>query len=312
MSTPNSAPMRRSAHPVLIALATIGSLALLIAVAFWLFVFLLTRSGVSVPVVLGGEKIGVVEVKGIISEPEAALKALREFGRAEDVRAVVVRIDSPGGAVGASQEIFQEIRRLDQKKPVVASLGTVAASGGYYAALGARRIVANPGTVTGSIGVIMKIPNVGPLLEKVGIKTTVLKSGALKDLGPTTRDLTPEERVVLEGVMHDVHRQFVDAVVESRGLDEEHVEVLADGRILSGRQAREVDLVDELGNFGVAVDLAANLANVTGELRLVYPRKDRFSLIRELLEEEGAQGLTHILSRLLQSTSPGLAFEWRE
>jgi protease-4 len=284
----------------LIVLATIGGLALTTMVAFFTLIFWVSRGGVSTPSVIPGDRIGVVQVKGVIAEPEGALKALRAFGRNDDVKAVVVRIDSPGGAVGASQELYEEIRRLDGEKPVVASLVTVAASGGYYAAVGARHIVSNPGTVTGSIGVIMKIPNVASLLEKLGIRTTVVKSGALKDLGSVTRDLTAEEVDVLEEVLVDVHRQFIQAISESREMPEGEVEPLADGRIFSGRQALDAGLVDELGNLSVAVERAASLAGLSGEPTLVYPQRDRLSILKELLGE-APEGLVRFVEGLVAS-----------
>lgn len=305
MNEAQAATASRPRSVLLIVLATIGGLALLTMVAFFLAVFWMTKGGVSVPAVSRVDKLGILEVKGVIAESEETLKTLREFRDRADVKGVVVRIDSPGGAVGASQEIYEELRRLDKEKPVVASLATVAASGGYYVSIGARHIVADPGTVTGSIGVIMKIPNVGALLEKLGIKTTVVKSGALKDLGSVTRDLTEEEKGVLEGVLRDVHEQFVGAVAESRELSKEEVAALADGRIMSGRQALDASLVDELGNFSVACDRAAALAGIEGTPELLYPRKDKLSLLRQLMEEEGAKSLLRILNQLLGASAYG-------
>ncbi len=271
-------------------------------VAFFLLVFYATRGGMTgSPVTIDGEGVGVVEIKGTIQDPEEILKALREFKQNENVKAVVVRIDSPGGAVGASQEIYQEIKRVDADKPVVASLGNIAASGGYYVALGARYIVANPGTVTGSIGVIMKIPNFKQLLKKVGIDTTVIKSGKLKDLGSVTRELSEEEKRVLEEVMNDVHLQFMEDVSASRQIPQDRVRTLADGRIFSGRQALKEKLVDELGNFSVAIDKAASLASLEGEPQLIYPKKDRFFIFREMLENEGARIIQKALEGILVS-----------
>ncbi|HID98009.1 MAG TPA: signal peptide peptidase SppA [Thermodesulfobacteriaceae bacterium] len=295
---------RRASSSFLIVFATIGGLAVLSAVAFFILVFWISRGISPVPPVSGGgEKIGVVEIKGVIADPEKILKDLRGFGEDQDVSAVVVRINSPGGAVGASQEIFQEIRRLDSRKPVVASFGSVAASGGYYASLGARRIVANPGTVTGSIGVIMKIPNIGPLLEKLGIRTTVIKSGALKDLGSVTREMTPEERDVVEGIMNDIQGQFVADVASSRKISEDKVIPVADGRIISGRQALDLGLVDELGNFSTAVERAASLAGVQGRPVLVYPREDRFTMLRKFLEEGSANAMVRFFRQV--AAAPG-------
>jgi len=298
--TQDQAPPRTTSAFVIV-LATIGGLALFFMVILFSLAFLLGRAGVSGPVVGGADKIGVVEIKGIITDSEGTLKNLRDFAFRSDVKAVVVRIDSPGGAVGASQEMYEEIRRLDGKKPVVASLATLAASGGYYAALGARHIVADPGTVTGSIGVIMKIPNFQTLLEKLGIRVTVVKSGALKDLGSVTEELGDEERAVLESVMQDIHRQFIRAVAESRQISEEDVVPLADGRIFSGAQALEHRLVDELGNFSKAVDLAAEMAGIDGPPALLYPRKDTFLLLRQFIEQEGAQILVRAFLDMIDS-----------
>ncbi|MEA3386364.1 MAG: signal peptide peptidase SppA [Thermodesulfobacteriota bacterium] len=293
----------RSAHPLLVALATIGVFTILITVAFFLLILWATKGGITSPSIYNGDKIGVVDIKGLITEPAATIKALRDFRYDHKIKAVVIRINSPGGAVGASQELYEEIQRLDQEKPVVASLATVAASGGYYASLGARYIVANPGTVTASIGVIMKVPNIEGLLEKFGIKTTVVKSGTFKDLGSITRDMTEDERTLLQGVMQDIQKQFVTAVATSRKLPEEQVSAIADGRIMTGHQALDAKLVDQLGNFSVAVDKASGLAGIEGRPELVYPRKDRISIMRELLQEEGAKTLGNALRQLLGSSA---------
>ncbi len=294
---------RRYAHPLLVALATIGVFTVLITVAFFLLILWTTRGGITSPSIYHGDKIGVVDIKGLITEPEAIIKALRDFRYNQKIKAVVIRINSPGGAVGASQELYEEILRLDREKPVVASLATVAASGGYYASLGARHIVANPGTVTASIGVIMKVPNIEGLLEKLGIKTTVVKSGTFKDLGSITRDMTEDEQTLLQGVMQDIQKQFVTAVAKNRKLPEDQVSAIADGRIMTGHQALDAKLVDELGNFSVAVDKAAGLAGIEGRPELVYPKKDRISIMRELLQEEGAKTLGNALRQLLGSST---------
>ena len=294
---------RRHAHPLLVALATIGVFTVLITVAFFLLILWTTKGTITGPSIYHGDKVGVVDIKGLITEPEATIKVLRNFRYDQKIKAVVIRINSPGGAVGASQELYEEILRLDQEKPVVASLATVAASGGYYASLGARHIVANPGTVTASIGVIMKVPNIEGLLEKLGIKTTVVKSGTFKDLGSITREMTEDERALLQGVMQDIQKQFVTAVAESRKLPEEQVSAIADGRIMTGHQALDAKLVDQLGNFSVAVDKAASLAGIEGRPELVYPKKGRISIMRELLQEEGAKTLGNALRQLLESST---------
>ncbi len=293
-------------------LATIGGLTILGFLFITLLFIWIVRSVGERPV-LSGQGIGVVEITGMIADVEPYLEMLRGFRDATDIKAVIVRIDSPGGAVGASQELYEEIRAVDEEKPVVASLASMAASGGYYAALGARHIVANPGTVTGSIGVIMKLPNIGPLLDKLGISTTVIKSGDLKDLSPVTRDITEQERQVLAGVMDDIHTQFITAVSESRGLPLEDVERLADGRIFSGSQAHDLGLVDELGGFERAVERSAEYAKLSGRPEVVYPQEDRLRLLRKMLREEVSALLSGVLSGGVASAPPisrGFSYEY--
>lgn len=293
-------------------LATIGGLTILGFLFITLLFIWIVRSVGERPV-LSGQGIGVVEITGMIADVEPYLEMLRGFRDATDIKAVIVRIDSPGGAVGASQELYEEIRAVDEEKPVVASLASMAASGGYYAALGARHIVANPGTVTGSIGVIMKLPNIGPLLDKLGISTTVIKSGDLKDLSPVTRDITEQERQVLAGVMDDIHTQFITAVSESRGLPLEDVERLADGRIFSGSQAHDLGLVDELGGFERAVERSAEYAKLSGRPEVVYPQEDRLRLLQKMLREEVSALLSGVLSGGVASAPPisrGFSYEY--
>lgn len=241
-------------------------------------------------------KIGVVEIRGVIEDPEEALRWLKAFGQDDGVRAVILRVDSPGGAVGATQEIYQEVLRVKAEKVVVASLGNIAASGGYYIASAAHRIVANPGTITGSIGVVMYFADFEGLMRKVGIRGHTIKSGPFKDTGSPFRDMTPEEREVLEGVIRDVHEQFIEAVARGRGLPLEEVREVADGRILSGRQALELGLVDQLGGFEEAVELAKELAGIKGEPEILYGRKKR-GLLRSLLDDLAPQPLRGLLSR---------------
>ena len=278
-------------------LATLGALALLSTFVFFLFIFLMIRSGGQVQeIIKKGPKIGVIQISGTITWPEPYLKAIKEFKEDKEVRAVIVRIDSPGGAVGASQEIYQDLKLLDQEKPVVASLCSVAASGGYYAALGARRIIADPGTVTGSIGVVMQLPNLGPLLKKIGVKTTVVKSGRYKDIGSITREMSDDERQLMQEVLDDVHMQFIEAVAKSRKLPMEKVTSIADGRVFTGRQALEHGLIDQLGNLSVAVTEATRLAGIKEKPYLVYPKKDKMTIIKELLEEGGAKSIARFRS----------------
>ena len=220
-----------------------------------------------------GDKVAVVEVDGIITEPSSINKQLKEYGERDDVKAVVVRINSPGGGVGPSQEIYREVKKVAAKKKVVVSMGAVAASGGYYIAAAADKIIANPGTITGSIGVIMEFANAEGLLNKIGFKGYVIKSGEYKDIGSPLRGMKDNEKKLLQDVIDDVHKQFVGIVAENRKLKIDVVKKFADGRIFSGQQAKNIGLVDEIGNFQDAIDIAASMANIKGKPVVIYPEK---------------------------------------
>lgn len=253
------------------------------------------------------EGVGVVEIRGVISTADEIIAKLSKFRDADHIKAIVLRIDSPGGAVGASQELYQEVKRTNQVKPVVASMGSVAASGGLYAALGAERIVANPGTITGSIGVILKIINLEELLEKIGYSRETIKSGDLKDLGTFDRPMAPGEREILQDMIDGVHGQFVAAIAEGRQLPAERIRAFADGRILSGSQALELKLIDELGNLNDAALVAAQLAGMAPDKvpHLIYPPRRDFSLLSLLVGSRTATRLTPSFN-----LSPVLAYEW--
>ncbi|HHL40212.1 MAG TPA: signal peptide peptidase SppA [Deltaproteobacteria bacterium] len=262
------------------------------------FVALLVLS-VLVAVVTGGEggfgdKVAVVTIEGLIADSTETTRLLGELARRDDVKAVVLRINSPGGGVGPSQEIHREVQKLKQKKKVVASMGALAASGGYYIASAAHMIVANPGTITGSIGVIIEFVNARELLARIGLKGVVIKSGPFKDAGSPVREMTDEEKRLLQAVVDDVHSQFVDAVAEGRGLERAEVEKLADGRIFSGLQAKALGLVDRLGNLSDAVRLGSELAGISGEPSVIYPDRRLGGLWRALLGD-GASALARYL-----------------
>lgn len=231
-----------------------------------------------------GEKVAVVRVSGIILDSTSVIEELKEYSNDRSVKAIVLRVDSPGGGVAPSQEIYEEILKIKEKKKVVVSMGSVAASGGYYISAPADVIVANAGTLTGSIGVIMEIPNVSGLMEKIGVETQVVKSGRHKDMASVFKSLTPEEKEILQTVLDDVHDQFIEAVSEARGMEYEVVRKLSDGRIFTGRMAKELGLVDELGNLEDAIMLAGKLAGIKGEPEVVYKEKE-FSFIDMLRGE---------------------------
>jgi len=276
-------------------LAFVGGLFLLLILIVIVGLFLAFKGAPSFP---SGNRIGIVEIKGLISESDNTLKHLRQFSRDDSIKAIVVRIDSPGGAVGASQEIYRELKRISKQKPVVASMGSVAASGGLYVALGASKIVASPGTVTGSIGVMIQIPNVQKLLERVGVEATVLKSGPFKDTGSLFRPLTEEEKKVLMQTIDDIYNQFVRAIVESKGIPEEQVRSFADGRVFTGKQAHEYGLVDQLGNFEDALRLALKLAGLSGPPQLVYPKEEKPWLKWLMTKNMASKGLVFLFSPL--------------
>jgi len=225
-----------------------------------------------------GEKVALVRIEGPIVDSKNAIDEIKGYAKDLSIKAIVLRVDSPGGAVAPSQEIYEEVRRAASRKKVVVSMGSVAASGGYYISSPASRIIANPGTLTGSIGVIMEIPNIEGLMNKVGVKTEVIKSGRHKDIASIFRGMGREERMILQGVLDDVHEQFIKAVAEGRKMLPDDVRRLADGRVFTGRQALEVGLVDELGNLEDAIRVAARLAGIKGEPEVVS-KKERFSIL---------------------------------
>lgn len=233
---------------------------------------------------LTGNAVGVIEMKGMIADSTEINDQLRDFLENDRIKAVVLRVDSPGGVVGPSQEIYEEVKKFAAKKKLVVSMGSVAASGGYYIAAPATMIYANPGTLTGSIGVLMKLTNVQELFGKIGLNSFVLKSGKFKDSGSPVRPMTDEERQLFQGVIDSMHGQFVRAVAEGRKLPIETVRNLADGRIFSGEQAQQVKLVDKIGNFQDAVDAAAKIAGIEGKPKLVYPPEKKKSLLAFLVE----------------------------
>lgn len=268
-----------------LALGAIVGVLLLVVMTLW--VLLATLEGTGLP---GGQKLAIVELEGLILESEPLVRELQEHQDNPSVRAMVLRINSPGGVVGPTQEIYAAVKRFRKAgKPVVASLGSVAASGGYYVATAADRIYANPGTLTGSIGVVMQMANVEGLLKKVGVEYVVVKSGRYKDIGNFARAMSPEERKILQALLDDVYNQFVDAVAQGRELDRQAVLGFADGRVVSGQAAKEIGMLDALGGLEDAIEGAAQLAGLPKRPKLILPRR-RFSLWSLLLNQMGWMG----------------------
>lgn len=231
-----------------------------------------------------GEKVGVIEISGVIADSKTVLDDLKAFREDDSIKAIVVRIDSPGGGVGPSQEIYRAIQKAKEKKHVIASMGALAASGGYYAAAATEGIMANPGTITGSIGVIMGYTNFKEIFDKIGLVPVVIKSGAFKDTGSPVREMREDEKEFLQSFVDKIYDQFVKDVATGRNMDYEKVKQLADGRIYAGSEAVELGLVDRLGNLEDAVDWAGELAGITGEIIVTYPPKPKLSILEYLGE----------------------------
>jgi len=237
-----------------------------------------------------GARIGIVEAKGTIGEAapsgidsDKVVKLLKKYERDEDIKAVVLRVDSPGGAVAPSQEIHDAVKRIKASKKVVVSMGGMAASGGYYISAPADRIFAEPGTLTGSIGVIFLHFNVRGLLEWAKVEETTLKSGKYKDTLSPFRPIQESDREEIQSISDDVYSQFVQAVAQGRGMPEARVREIAEGRIYTGKRAKELNLVDELGGFDDAVAAAWGLAGQSGEPKVQYPPRDRELSLRDLV-----------------------------
>lgn len=234
----------------------------------------------------GHGDIAVIEVEGTILQSKKIVEQLGRVEKNDRIQGLLLRVNSPGGSVGASQEIYQAVKRIRQKKKVVVSMGSIAASGGYYIALGADQIVANAGTITGSIGVLMDYTNVEELLAFLKLHAEVLTAGNLKDAGSPLKPLTPEDRAYLQSILDNLHKQFQQAVVENRDLEPEEVEELTRGQVFTGTQAKAAGLIDQLGNQQDAIDLLANLLEIEGEPRLIYPKKEKVNYMDLLMSGE--------------------------
>lgn len=250
-----------------------------------------------------GDKVAVIDITGVISRTQTVIDQIHQYRDDQTVKAIVLRINSPGGSVAPVQEIYSELKKLE--KPIVASMGGTAASGGYYIAAIADEILANPGTLTGSIGVIMQFTKLKGLYEKIGLEQQVVKSGKFKDTGSPVRDLTDAERELLQTTLDDVHNQFIDAIFEGRQeqLTREEIVALADGRIFSGQQALEHKLVDQLGNLPDAIDRAGELGGIEGKPKVVRTKR-KTSMLERMLGRTGKENLDKLLD------SAGVTFRY--
>lgn len=234
--------------------------------------------------------IGIVEVNGVIVESEPIIKKLRMLEDNSAVVGIIVRINSPGGAVSPSQEIYSEILRLKRQKPVFTSIGSTAASGGYYIAVASDKLFANPGSMIGSIGVIIQTFNIKGLLDKLGIEPQIIKAGENKDLGSVFRAMNQEEKDLLKNVVDDTHHQFIMAVAENRSMSFSEVKAIADGRIFTGNQAQQIGLIDQTASFRQTIDELRKHLNIDQKLELIYPQ-DREEMVEDLLNWKSLLGL---------------------
>ena len=228
--------------------------------------------------------VGIVEVSGPILSSRKIIENLTAFQENKDIKAIILRIESPGGGIGPSQEIYREVIKIKKTKKVIASMGSVAASGGYYIAAACDKIIANPGTITGSIGVIMEYANLKEIAEKIGISPVVIKSGEFKDMGSPLRQLKDKEKKIFQSLVNELHGQFVKDAALARDMEVKAMAKLADGRVYTGQSALKLKLVDRLGNLGDAVQWAGSLARIKGKPVPVYPREDKITFIRKLTQ----------------------------
>lgn len=288
-----------------------GKKVLFIVIAIGAGLFFLTALAVVLAGSLAGEDmeprfgsgVGLVEVVGPIVSSEEPVRLLNKYRESKQVKAIVLRVESPGGGVAASQEIYEAVWRARDSKPVVCSMGEVAASGGYYIACACDTIVANPGTLTGSIGAIMEFLTAEELIKKVGLRFEVVKAGEVKDVGSISRRMTPAERSMLQAMLDDVHLQFMEAVAEGRGIELDSLRSYADGRVFTGRQAWQLGLVDTLGTLDDAISIAARMGGLKEPPRIIKERKRKRSLYDLLFEfgeaasklDKGTVGLKYLL-----------------
>jgi len=295
-------------NPVLIVVMT----AVVLGALFFGIVFLASllsgnkRTSTTLQMV-GADRVALVKLEGLLITAEPVVEELNDYAEDSSVKAIVLRIDSPGGGVVVSQEIYNAVKNARKEgKKVVASMGTVAASGGYYVAAAADRIVANPGTLTGSIGVKMEFANIEKLLEKIGVRGMVVKAGEYKDVGSPFREMSAQEKKILQDVIDDVHSQFIKAVAEGRNMQESEVRAIADGRIFTGRQALDLKLVDQLGDLADSIKVAGELVGIHGKPRVIEKRKK--IPFFDYLKEESATWIADVITRGISRSSVTLQY----
>jgi len=281
-------------HPILTALLIL----ITICASFFLIVLGISYFGDQYSYGLASDRIAVIKIEGAILDSGPSIEKIIKFRKNKGVKAIILRINSPGGAVAPSQEIYREVKKACKEKKVVVSMESIAASGGYYIACAADTLFANPGTLVGSIGVILQLENIEELLKKIGLKSKVIKSGKYKDIGSMTREMTEQEEAILQNFSDDIHNQFIDAVAEGRNMKREEVVKLADGRIFAGEQALELGLIDNLGNLQDAIAMTAEMVGIEGEPKVIYPRKEKLTIL-DFIFQEAASSIVRIVEKMV-------------
>ena len=297
-------------NPVLIIFITAAALGAIFFTVLFLSARLTGRTSSAALQVVGSGRVALVRIEGVLLTSDHIVDELRDYAEDSSIKAIVLRIDSPGGGVVPSQEIYNAVKYARKEgKKVIVSMGSVAASGGYYVAAAADKIVANPGTLTGSIGVKMEFANLEKLLEKIGVQGMVVKSGEYKDIGSPYRTMTEPEKKLLQGVIDDVHSQFILAVAEGRHLQEADVRAIADGRIFTGQQALTLKLVDQMGDLNDSIQLAGSLAGIKGKPNVTEKRKK--IPFFEYLKEESATWIADVITSGVNRSSAKLQYLYR-
>jgi protease-4 len=297
-------------NPVLIIFITAAALGAIFFAVLFLSSRLTGRSASASLPVVGAGRVALVKIEGVLITSDHVVDELHDYADDSSIKAIIIRIDSPGGGVVPSQEIYNAVKYAKKEgKKVVVSMGSVAASGGYYVAAAADKIVANPGTLTGSIGVKMEFANVEKLLEKIGVQGMVVKSGEYKDIGSPFRAMTEPEKKLLQSVIDDVHSQFILAVAEGRHLQEADVRAIADGRIFTGQQALALKLVDQMGDLTDSIQIAGSLAGIKGKPAVIEKRKKMPFF--DYLKEESATWIADVITSGVNRSSTKLQYIYR-
>jgi protease IV len=306
-----SQPQRRARALLWILIGGGAFFLFLLAVFALLYITLRPAGEASTSVFGGGDRIGVVDLEGLIVTPEVVVRQLKRFGDDDSIKAIVLHINTPGGGVAATEEIYQEIRRIEREKhkKVIASVETVGASGGYFVASACNKIFADKGSIVGSIGVIAEWVNYGKLLDWAKLQDVTLKAGKLKDAGSPTRPMTPEEKAYFQGLLDNMHTQFIQAVADGRHLKAQDIQSIADGRVWTGDQALPLHLIDQIGDFRAAVADTARSVGIKGEPQLVRPEKERRTLL-DLLFGDLSNFLPDRI-KLLQRQQVGFYYVWQ-